>query len=90
MRTGLAIEVIDNTMLFKYVVKQIAQQHGLRATFMPKPYMGEAGNGMHIHLSLAQDGKNAFDVHDADPPVHSALMRKALARPLPTISSCSR
>jgi glutamine synthetase len=46
---------------------------------MPKPYMGEAGNGMHIHLSLAQDGKNAFDVHDADPPVHSALMRKALA-----------
>ena len=76
---GPAIEVVDNTMLFKYVVKQIAQQHGLRATFMPKPYMGEAGNGMHIHLSLAQDGKNAFDVHDADPPVHSALMRKALA-----------
>ena len=34
--------------------------------------MGEAGNGMHAHLSLGRDGKNAFDEHDADPPVHSA------------------
>jgi glutamine synthetase len=76
---GPAIDVADRTVLFKYVVKQTAQKHGLRATFMPKPYMGEAGNGMHIHTSLARDGKNAFDVHDADPPVHSALMRRFLS-----------
>ena len=76
---GPAIEVADKTMVFKYVVKQIARKHGLHATFMPKPYMGEAGNGLHIHQSLVVDGKNAFNVKDADPPVHSKLMRRVLS-----------
>ena len=48
-------------MLFKHVVKTIAKQHGLRATFMPKPYIAEAGNGMHIHQSLrGEDGSAVF------------------------------
>ncbi len=76
---GPAIEVADKTMVFKYVVKQIARKHGLHATFMPKPYMGEAGNGLHIHQSLVANGKNAFNVKDADPPVHSQLMRRFLS-----------
>jgi glutamine synthetase len=80
LANGKAIDVADTTMLFKYVVKQIARRHGLRATFMPKPYMGEAGNGMHIHQSLrGPDGKNAFAVEDAEPPVHSQLMRRYLS-----------
>jgi len=75
---GPAVDVADNTMVFKYVVKQIAQNHGLRATFMPKPYMGEAGNGLHVHTSLSADGTNAFAVADGEPPVRSQLMRRFL------------
>jgi glutamine synthetase len=77
---GDAISVADRTMVFKHAVKQVARRHGLRATFMPKPFIADAGNGMHIHQSLrGSDGKNAFAVHDAEPPVHSALMRRYLA-----------
>jgi glutamine synthetase len=77
---GPAQAIADGTMVFKYVVKQIAAKHGFRATFMPKPFMGEAGNGLHIHQSLrGKDGKNAFAAHDADPPVHSQLMRRYLS-----------
>ncbi len=58
---GSPIEIVDATILLKYVVKQVASAHGLRATFMPKPYITEAGNGLHIHQSLlGADGRNAF------------------------------
>lgn len=50
----------DNVMTFKYVVKTYAQQHGLHATFMPKPIFGINGSGMHTNMSLFKDGKNAF------------------------------
>jgi glutamine synthetase len=77
---GDPVEVADATMVFKYVVKQTAAAHGLRATFMPKPFMGEAGNGLHIHQSLrGADGRNAFAKRDARPPVRSTLMRRYLA-----------
>ena len=49
--------------------KQTALAHGLRATFMPKPYATEAGNGFHIHQNLLDsDGQNAFEVGDDEPP----------------------
>lgn len=77
---GPAMEVADRTMLFKYIVKQIAMKHGLRATFMAKPFAGEAGNGMHVHQSLrGADGTNAFAAHDAEPPIHSQVMRRYLS-----------
>lgn len=50
----------DNVTTFKYVVKSIAQRHGLYATFMPKPLHGVNGSGMHVNISLIKDGKNAF------------------------------
>ena len=50
----------DNVTTFKYVVKTYAQQHGLHATFMPKPIFGINGSGMHTNMSLFKDGKNAF------------------------------
>ena len=76
---GAPLEVADATMVFKYVVKQTAVKHGLRATFMPKPYATEAGNGLHIHQSLlGSDGRNAFAIADDDPPLRSALMRRYL------------
>jgi glutamine synthetase len=79
LQHGDPIAVADATMVFKYIVKQTAAAHGLRATFMPKPYMGEAGNGLHVHMSLrGDDGRNAFAVKDAEPPLHSSLMRRFL------------
>ena len=55
-----ALVTADNIATFKYVVKSIAQRHGLYATFMPKPLHGVKGSGMHINISLIKDGKNAF------------------------------
>ncbi len=61
-----ALQTADNTMAVKMGVKAIAQLHNLSATFMPKPFQGMNGSGMHIHQSLAHpDGRNLFyDAHD--------------------------
>jgi glutamine synthetase len=56
-----ALTSADNCMTFKYVVKAVAQEHGLHATFMPKPIYGINGSGMHTHQSLFDaEGRNAF------------------------------
>ncbi|MHB0856888.1 MAG: type I glutamate--ammonia ligase [Anaerolineae bacterium] len=64
-RYSNAIAAADNTVTFRYVLKAIAQQHGLYATFMPKPVSGINGSGMHVHQSLARldSGENAFKDH---------------------------
>src|SRR5687768_8954452 len=58
-----ALSTADDLSTFKFVVRNIALQHGLHATFMPKPIFGQNGSGMHTHQSLFQAGENAF--HDA-------------------------
>jgi glutamine synthetase len=50
----------DNVMTYRLVVKQIALQHGVYATFMPKPVSGINGSGMHVHQSLYKGEQNAF------------------------------
>ena len=55
-----ALKTADNIATFKFVTKAIAMEHGLHATFMPKPIFGENGSGMHVHQSLFKDGENAF------------------------------
>ncbi|MTI59761.1 MAG: type I glutamate--ammonia ligase [Firmicutes bacterium] len=55
-----ALSTADNISTFKFVTKSIAHQHGIHATFMPKPIFGENGSGMHVHQSLYKDGENAF------------------------------
>jgi len=55
-----AIKAADQIQTFKLVVKTIARQHGLHATFMPKPLFGVNGSGMHCHQSLFRGGENAF------------------------------
>jgi len=57
---GPALQTADNIATFRYVVKRVALNHGLHATFMPKPVAGINGSGMHTHLSLFKGGKNAF------------------------------
>ncbi|MBO9600330.1 MAG: type I glutamate--ammonia ligase, partial [Cohnella sp.] len=55
-----AIKAADQIQTFKLVVKTIARQHGLHATFMPKPLFGVNGSGMHCHQSLFKGNVNAF------------------------------
>jgi len=62
-----ALTTADRMTFFKYMVKSIAEKHGLRATFMPKPFAHLTGNGCHIHVSLWKGNKNAFD--DANDPM---------------------
>ena len=57
---GGALETADRVMTFKLAVKTIAHKHGLHATFMPKPVFGIAGSGMHVNLSITQNGSNIF------------------------------
>lgn len=55
----------DRHVYFKWVVRTLAEKHGLRATFMPRPFEHLSGNGCHIHCSLwTQDGKNVFKCDD--------------------------
>ncbi|HHV55522.1 MAG TPA: type I glutamate--ammonia ligase [Firmicutes bacterium] len=55
-----ALTTADRVTTFKFVTRTIAQQLGLHATFMPKPIFGINGSGMHTHISLYQNGRNAF------------------------------
>jgi len=59
---GQCLDVADKVLTLKYCAKKIAQMYNLHATFMPKPIMGKAGSGMHVHQSLfdAKTNTNAF------------------------------
>src|SRR3712207_5472399 len=50
----------DRLLLYKYVVKNVALQHGKTVTFMPKPIFQDNGSGMHVHQSLWRDGEPLF------------------------------
>ncbi len=54
LRYADALTTADNVMTFRHVVKEVALSHGVRATFMPKPFTDQPGSGMHTHLSLVR------------------------------------
>src|SRR5690242_5339244 len=60
MRFDSLTKMGDKMMVYKYVIKNIAAQHGYVATFMPKPLFQDNGSGMHVHQSLWKDGANLF------------------------------
>jgi glutamine synthetase len=64
MKFGPLVRMADQIMLYKYIVKNVCNQKGYVATFMPKPLFGDNGSGMHVHQSLWKDGTNLF--FDAD------------------------
>ena len=62
-----ALQTADRHCFFKYMVKTVAERHGLRATFMPKPFANLTGNGCHVHLSLWDSkGKTNQFLDEAD------------------------
>jgi glutamine synthetase len=60
LRYADALTMADTVMTYRLVVKQVALNHGVHATFMPKPVFGENGSGMHTHMSLFKGDRNAF------------------------------
>jgi len=60
LRYDDGLRMADKTMTYRIVVKEIASQHDVYATFMPKPIFGQNGSGMHVHQSLFQGDRNAF------------------------------
>ena len=70
-----ALTMADNAMTYRMVVKEIAEAHGVFASFMPKPIEGVNGSGMHTHQSLFNGERNAF--FDGDDPYHLSAIAKA-------------
>ena len=64
----------DHAVLTKYILMNLAERHGLKVTFMPKPLYENAGSGWHLHQFLLKDGRNVFD----DPEGYAGLSETAL------------
>lgn len=60
LRYSDALDMADASMTYRLTVKEVAVKHGVYATFMPKPLLGQNGSGMHVHQSLFRGDKNAF------------------------------
>ena len=60
IRYSPLVKMADHCMMYKYIVKNMARDFGMVATFMPKPLFGDNGSGMHTHQSLWKNGKNLF------------------------------
>jgi glutamine synthetase len=78
LRYADALSMADNIMTFRTVVKEVAIEQGVYATFMPKPFTNHPGSGMHTHFSLIEGDKNAF--FDPAAPYHlSNVARQFMA-----------
>ena len=75
LRYSDALSMADNVMTYRLVAKEIAQQKGLHASFMPKPIFGINGSGMHTHQSLFKGSANAF--FDAKDKFHLSKTAKS-------------
>jgi glutamine synthetase type III len=92
-----ALITADRMAFFKFMTKSVAEKYGMRATFMPKPFINLTGNGCHIHLSMWRGADNAFagegditDVarHFIGGLLHSAPAMAAITNP--TVNSYKR
>ena len=80
------IKACDYAVLLKRLIKNVAYDHEMDTTFMAKPYPGQAGNGLHVHISLLdKDGRNIFASED---PEQNAALRHAIGGVLETLPAC--
>jgi len=80
-----ALTACDHAIRLKRLVRGVALQHGMEATFMPKPYRDQAGSGAHLHVSLVDSaGRNVFA---ADDPAGSEMLRHAIGGLAATIDA---
>ncbi len=75
LRYADALTTADNIMTFRLVVKEVALQQGVYATFMPKPFADQPGSAMHTHVSLFEGDRNAF--YDAGDPLHLSKVARS-------------
>src|SRR4051794_14492241 len=75
LRYADALTTADNLMTMRLVVKEVALEQGIYASFMPKPFTDQPGSAMHTHLSLFEGDRNAF--HDASDPYQLSKVGKA-------------
>jgi glutamine synthetase len=75
LRYADALSMADNVMTFRYLVKEVAINERVRASFMPKPFGEYAGSAMHTHMSLFEGEVNAF--HSADDPLQLSDVAKS-------------
>src|SRR6218665_1305840 len=79
-----AIKACDHALLLKRLIKNIAYDHEMDTTFMAKPYPGQAGNGLHVHISLL-DKKTGKNIFTSDDPQENAALRHAIGGVLETM-----
>jgi glutamine synthetase len=72
-----ALTTCDRAVFFRYMVEAMAQERGLIATFMPKPFAHLTGNGCHFHMSLWKGDENVFDAEPSDDPNGMGLSQTA-------------
>jgi glutamine synthetase len=82
LRYADALTTADNLMTMRLVVKEVALEQGIYASFMPKPFTNQPGSAMHTHLSLFEGDRNAF--HDASDPFQLSKVGKAFVAGLLT------
>ncbi|OQV66647.1 hypothetical protein AK51_03385 [Serratia nematodiphila DZ0503SBS1] len=71
------LQACDHALALKRLVRMVAENHNMQATFMAKPYEEHAGSGMHVHISMLNaQGDNVFADDDGE---DSALLKQALA-----------
>jgi glutamine synthetase len=75
LRYADALTTADNLMTFRLVVKEVALEQGVYATFMPKPFRDAPGSGMHTHLSLFEGDRNAF--YEAGAPLQLSKVARS-------------
>jgi len=79
-----ALKACDHALLLKRLIKNIAYDHEMDSTFMAKPYPGQAGNGLHVHISLL-DKATGQNIFASDDPLESDVLRHAIGGVLETM-----
>jgi len=79
-----ALKACDHALLLKRLIKNIAYDHEMDSTFMAKPYPGQAGNGLHVHISLL-DKKTGQNIFATEAPLESDVLRHAIGGILETM-----